>query len=132
MNQIWRRVRRFARRFGIARVLCLLLLVGLAALRVADPRPIAELRARTYDVLQLIKPRQKTARPAVVIDLDEKSLAKYGQWPWPRTLIADLLNELSKLGAAAVGFDVLFAEPDRMTPALIAGTLRNLDEATAE
>jgi adenylate cyclase len=135
MTQFWRRLRRIARRFGFARLFCLFLLVGLAALRIADPRPIEELRLRTFDTYQLIDPRKKAAlaaRPVRIVDLDEPSLAKYGQWPWPRTRVADLVTELTKLGAAAVGFDVLFPEADRMTPASIALTLRDLDEETRD
>ena len=132
MNRVWRRVRRFARRFGFARVLCLFLLVGLAALRVADPRPIEELRVRTFDMFQIIDPRKKTARPVRIVDLDEQSLAKYGQWPWPRTRVADMVNELTKLGAVAIGFDILFLEPDRMSPGAIAATVRDLDDITRD
>ena len=132
MNRVWRRVRRFARRFGFARLLCLFLLVGLAALRVADPRPIEELRARTFDTFQLIDPRKKTARPVRIVDLDEQSLAKYGQWPWPRTRVADMVNELTRLGAVAIGFDILFLEPDRMSPGVIAATVRDLDDVTRD
>src|SRR3974390_3302627 len=132
MNQIWRRMRRFARRFGFERVFCLALLVGLAALRVADPRPIEELRARTFDTFQVIDPRKKIARPVRILDLDEKSLAKYGQWPWPRTRVADMVNELTKLGAVAIGFDIMFFEPDRMSPGAIAATMRDLDDVTRD
>ena len=132
MNRFWRRLRRFARRFGFARVLCLFILVGLATLRIADPRPIEELRLRTFDSYQLVDPRKKTARPVVIVDLDEKSLAKYGQWPWPRTRLAAMVTELTKLGAAAIGFDVLFSEPDRMNPAAVADTLNGLDESSQE
>ena len=91
-----------------------------------------ELRDRTFDTYQLIDPREKTARPVRVIDLDEKVLAKYGQWPWPRTRVADLINELTKLGAVAIGLDVMFFEADRMTPASIADSFRDIDEATRE
>ena len=51
--------------------------------------------------------------PIRVVDIDEQSLAKIGQWPWPRTTVRDLLSELTAKGAAVVAFDVLFAEPDR-------------------
>src|SRR4029079_2248287 len=127
MNRVWRRARRLARGFGFARVLCLFLLIGLAALRVAEPRPSEELRLRTFDTFQLIDPRKKTARPVRIVDINEASLAKYGQWPWPRTRIADLFNKLTRLGAVTIGFDVLFAEPDRMTPGALADALRDLD-----
>src|SRR5947208_1529420 len=120
----------FARRFGYARLLCLALLIGFAALRIADPGPIEELRVRTFDTFQLIDPRVKTARPVTIIDIDEKSLAKLGQWPWPRTRIADLVANLTRLGAVVIAFDIVFAEPDRLNPDVAADTIRNLDEET--
>jgi adenylate cyclase len=120
----------FKRRFGYARLLCVGLLIGLAALRVADPAPIEEFRVRTFDTFQVLEPRVKTARPVRIVNIDEKSLAKFGQWPWPRTVVADLVDSLTRLGPAAIGFDVMFAEPDRLNPAVAAGTLRNLDEET--
>ena len=126
-----RRLRRwFARKFGYARLICLALLIGLAVLRVADPAPVQELRVRVFDTFQRIEPRVKTARPVTIIDIDEKSLAKYGQWPWPRTRIADMVINLSRLGAAAIALDVLFPEPDRLNPDAVADTMRYLDDAT--
>src|SRR3954463_11899126 len=118
------------RRIGYARLLCVGLLVGIAALRILDPAPIEEFRVRTFDTFQVIEPRVKTARPVRIVNIDEKSLAKFGQWPWPRTLVADLVNNLTRLGPAAIGFDVMFAEPDRLSPAVAAEVLRNLDEET--
>ena len=132
MQLLWRRVRRLARRFGYARALCVTFLIGLAMLRIADPSATEELRVRTFDTFQRIDPRVKTARPVRIIDIDEKSLAKYGQWPWPRTRIAELVNALTKLDAAVIAFDVVFAEPDRLTPGVAADTIRGLDEATRD
>ena len=126
--RIWRRW--FARRFGYARLVCLGLLIGLAALRVADPAPIEELRVRVFDTFQVIEPRVKTARPVTIVDIDEKSLAKLGQWPWPRTRLADLVTNLTTLGAAVIAFDIVFAEPDRLNPGAAAETMRYLDELT--
>src|ERR1700719_2518279 len=126
-----KKIRRwFGRKFGYARLLCLALLIGFAALRVADFAPIEELRVRTFDTFQLIDPRMKTARPVTIIDIDEKSLAKLGQWPWPRTRIADLIANLTRLGAVVIAFDIVFAEPDRLNPDIAADTIRNLDEET--
>src|SRR5947207_12002632 len=122
----------FKRRIGYARLLCLALLIGFAALRVADPAPVEELRVRTFDAFQRIDPRKKTARPVTIVDIDDKSLGKLGQWPWPRTRIADLVSELTRLGAVVIAFDVVFSEPDRLNPEAVADTLRNLDEATRE
>ena len=120
----------FKRRFGYARLVCLALLIGFAALRIADPAPVEELRVRTFDTFQRIDPRVKTARPVTIVDIDEKSLAKLGQWPWPRTRIADLVTELTRLGAVVIAFDVVFSEPDRLNPDFAADTFRNLDEET--
>jgi adenylate cyclase len=120
----------FARRFGYDRLVCLALLIGLAAFRIADPAPVEELRVRTFDTFQLIDPRVKTAKPVTIIDIDEKSLAKLGQWPWPRTRIADLVANLTRLGAVVIGFDIVFAEPDRLNPDVAADTIRDLDEET--
>src|ERR1700723_4644499 len=92
----------FKRKFGYARLVCLALLIGVAALRIADSAPIEELRVRTFDTFQRLDPRVKTLRPVTIVDIDEKSLSKLGQWPWPRTRIADLVASLTRLGAVAI------------------------------
>src|SRR5438874_6389215 len=124
----------FARKFGYARLVCLALLVGFAVLRIADPAPVQELRVRTFDTFQVIDPRVKTARPVTIVDIDERSLAdpRLGQWPWPRTRLADIINNLTRLGAVVIAFDAVFSEPDRLNPDIAADTFRNLDEATRE
>jgi len=118
------------RRFGYARLVCLVLLIGIAAVRHWDPPPVQELRLRTFDLFQVLDPRKKTIRPVTIVDIDEKSLAdpKLGQWPWPRTRIADIINNLTRLGAVVIAFDVVFAEPDRLNPDIAADTFGNLDE----
>jgi adenylate cyclase len=124
----------FSRKFGYSRLMCLALLVGFAMLRILDPGPLQELRVRTFDRFQMIDPRVKKVRPVTIVDIDEKSLAdpRLGQWPWPRTRIADMINNLTRLGAAAIAFDVVFSEPDRLNPDIAADTFRGLDEATRE
>ncbi len=120
----------FKRRIGYARLLCFALLIGFAALRVADPAPVEEIRVRTFDAFQRIEPRKKTIRPVTIVDIDDKSLEKLGQWPWPRTRLADLVTELTRLGAVVIAFDAVFSEPDRLNPAFAADTFRNLDPET--
>ena len=127
-----KRIARWARQFGIARAVCILLLFALVPLRIADPLPIEELRLRTFDLFQVLRPREQKVRPVVIVDIDEASLREIGQWPWPRTVIADLITRLRTAGAVAVGFDVIFAEPDRMSPAVAAGSFRGLDAETRE
>jgi adenylate cyclase len=127
-----KRVARWAKQFGIARAVCVLLLLALVPLRVADPPPIAELRLRTFDLFQVLHPREQTIRPVVIVDIDETSLKEIGQWPWPRTIVADLVTRLREAGAAAIGFDIVFAEPDRMSPAVAAKSFHGLDEETRD
>jgi adenylate cyclase len=122
----------FGRKFGFARLVCLALLIGIAALRLADFAPIEELRVRVFDFYQRIDPRVKTTRPVTIVDIDEKSLAKLGQWPWPRTQIAELVASLTRLGAVVIAFDAVFSEPDRLNPDAAAEMFRNLDDATRE
>ncbi|HEV2153105.1 adenylate/guanylate cyclase domain-containing protein [Bradyrhizobium sp.] len=120
----------FARKFGFARLMCLALLVIFAGIRLWDPPPVQELRLRTFDMFQLIDPRHKAVRPVTIVDIDDKSLAKLGQWPWPRTRIADLIQNLTSNGAVVIGFDVVFSEADRLNPDLVASQMRYLDDAT--
>jgi adenylate cyclase len=119
---------RWARRFGLTRAICLLLLLALVPLRILDPPPLEEIRLRTFDFYQTLRPRQTTARPVTIVDIDESSLKEIGQWPWPRTIVADLVTRLTQLGAVAIGFDIIFAEPDRMSPGIAATSFRDLDE----
>lgn len=121
----------FARKSGFARLVCLALLVVFAGLRLWDPPPVQELRLRTFDLFQLIDPRDKKGvRPVTIVDIDDRSLAKFGQWPWSRTRIADMIINLTNNGAVAIGFDVVFSEADRLNPDLVANQMRYLDDAT--
>ncbi|PIP35606.1 MAG: adenylate/guanylate cyclase domain-containing protein, partial [Desulfobacterales bacterium CG23_combo_of_CG06-09_8_20_14_all_52_9] len=74
--------------------------------------PVA-LDHKLYDSLLTSAPLQKTTGLAVVVDIDEKSLKRFGQWPWPRYRMAQLAERLFRCGALAVSFDMVFAEPDR-------------------
>ncbi len=98
-------------------------LVGLALImfgcfiRVMDPYPVQMSRLIYFDVLQRISPRAyDPGLPVRVVDIDERSLATWGQWPWPRTQLAHMVTRLSDYGAAAIAFDMLFVEPDRYSP----------------
>jgi adenylate cyclase len=121
---------RWARRFGLTRAICVLLLFALVPLRILDPAPLEEIRLRTFDFFQSLRPRETVSRPVVIVDIDEASLKEIGQWPWPRTILADLITRLAELGVVAIGFDIIFAEPDRMSPSIAATSFRNLDDDT--
>lgn len=110
---MWKR-RLSALLFGAAVV------VALVVLRAADPYAVRVARETAFDVFQQIKPREAPADlPVRILDIDEASLAKIGQWPWSRQIMAEIATRLTELGAAAIAFDVLFPEPDRLSPSAI-------------
>jgi adenylate cyclase len=84
-----------------------------AALAITRPATLSHVEYDVYDTLM----RASTPRPpsgrVVVVDVDEESLAAIGQWPWRRDVIGSLIATLRDMGAAAIGVDVIFAEPDR-------------------
>jgi adenylate cyclase len=93
-------------------------IVASLALRVWDPSPVARLRSLVFDAYQRVSPRAfNPDLPVRIIDIDEESLKEIGQWPWPRTMLADLIDKLAANGAAAIGVDMVFPEADRMSPA---------------
>jgi adenylate cyclase len=120
------------RRFGTGRIVGLLLLVALLALRIWDPVPIEALRQKSFDIYQLMHPRAERQDLVAIVDIDEQSLRALGQWPWPRTVMADLVAKLVERGGTVIGFDVLFPEPDRSSPEVAAETFQGLDNATRE
>ncbi len=126
-----RRLRALLRRFGFSRVLGLSLLLPLLALRVWDPAPLEILRVKIFDLYQVAQPREPLMEPAVIIDIDEESLAAVGQWPWPRNDVARMIALLREAGTVAIAFDVVFAEPDRTSPALYAETLDGVEPEIA-
>ena len=121
---VWRMLDR--RRTLAVALLCFAVI---AVLRVWDPPPVEVVRLRLFDSLQALSPREFKPAPIAIVDIDEASIAAYGQWPWPRSRIAALVGALRDAGVAAIGFDVIFAEADRLSPALIA---RDLDGLSAE
>jgi adenylate cyclase len=109
------------------------ILAGAVWLRSADPYLVETFRVKTFDLYNRLQPREpQPGSPVRIIDIDEKSLGEIGQWPWPRTVVADLVTALRDYGVAVVGFDVVFAEPDRTSPDRIAGSIRGADPQTLE
>ena len=106
-------------RSGLWRLLRAALLLALvlgALLHASGVRPMRFITALEHAIadarLRLLMPRTLDAR-IVIVDVDEKSLADIGRWPWGRDRLAALTNELfERQKAAVVGFDMLFAEPD--------------------
>ena len=110
----------------------LILLALLLGLRIADPLPVETLRLQVFDTFQRLLPRRVGNEPVLVVAIDEASLAAVGQWPWPRTIVAELVRRLGEAGAAAVGLDIIFAEPDRTSPPVVADQIPNLPDYLRE
>ncbi|MEE8424833.1 MAG: CHASE2 domain-containing protein, partial [Elusimicrobiota bacterium] len=100
------------------------LLIGALFLRFADPAALVDIRHWTFDAFQRAAPREyRPDSPVRIIDIDDESLEKIGQWPWPRTQVAAVVERLQELGVGVIVFDVVFAEPDRTSPKQIAKSL---------
>jgi adenylate cyclase len=78
------------------------------------------LRNAWFDAYQRMMPRSQVAQPATIVAVDEKSLAQLGQWPWPRTLVARLVDSIAEHRPLALGVDIIFAEADRLSPSELA------------
>lgn len=98
------------------------------ALQTWDFGGLKAVNEAAFDEYQRQKPRQiDPSVPVRVVDIDVRSLAELGQWPWPRTELAELLTRLSQLGVLSVAFDVVFAEPDRTSPIFIEKSWQKYD-----
>ena len=80
-------------------------------------------RNKVFDYYQNASPRPYVDTSVRFVDIDEESISRIGQWPWPRTTLAKMTDNLSNAGAAVISYDMVFPEPDRTSPALIAKEL---------
>lgn len=113
-------------KLGLPRLVGLVVLLALTLVKYSDPAPLERFRLWVFDQYLIGKPREAGQSPVVVIDVDEKSLARIGQWPWSRAVLARLVDKIGEAGAAAIGFDIVFPEPDRLSPPRLADTLTGL------
>jgi adenylate cyclase len=90
--------------------------VAFAALTWLQPAWADRLQSASFDAYQSLAPRQVSVLPVTVVEIDQKSLAGIGQWPWPRTQLARLVNTLKRADAAAIGLNVLMPEADALSP----------------
>ncbi len=89
-----------------------------------NPVPVQTLRNAVFDQYQRWQPRHYKPAPVRIVDIDDESLRRLGQWPWPRTRIAELTARLQNARAAVIAFDIVFAEPDRTSPKAMLGMWR--------
>src|SRR4051794_21610749 len=104
-------------------LLPLSILLLAVAMRVAAPGLLDRGALIAFDLYQRAAPRETGNLPIRIVDIDEASLKELGQWPWPRGIIARLINRLREAGASVVGFDIAFAEPDRTSPRMLVPLL---------
>lgn len=112
------------------RSLALVLLALAALLLWRQEAPLFGLRHLLFDHYQRLHPRDRSVVPALVVDIDEASLVAQGQWPWPRDRVADLVARILAGRPLALGIDILFVEPDRLSPPELARRLPQLPGET--
>jgi signal transduction histidine kinase len=100
------------------------------ALRIIDPATMEGLRLAYFDFEQSAWPQALRDRHVVIVDIDQASLTAVGQWPWPRSTVARLTNDIAAMQPAVIGFDVLLPLPDRLSPQEIIRALPSINEAT--
>ncbi len=104
-----------------------LALLAVLALQLADVAALTRVGQLVFDSYVRAEPRQYQPVPVKVVDIDEASIRQFGQWPWPRTEIARLIQELGNAGASVVALDIVFSEPDRTSPPQIADRLKQMN-----
>ncbi|HEY8244277.1 MAG TPA: CHASE2 domain-containing protein, partial [Casimicrobiaceae bacterium] len=112
--------------------------IGLAVLGVlalvlwAQPPFVTRQQLQWFDASQRLMPRTVKSTPAVVVDIDQRSMAALGQWPWPRTVLAQLIREIQRAKPHAIGLDILMSESDRSSPEHWLDTLPTHDSELAQ
>lgn len=111
---------------GLAMALLLLIL------HIFQPPFVGSISNLVFDTYQRAWPRPYEDAGVRVVDIDDESIRRLGQWPWPRTDAVRLTDALTNAGAAAIAFDVVFSEPDRTSPARAVEILRQNPEARGD
>ncbi len=98
-------------------------IVLVLAFAYGNPALFERFRNIVFDGYQRLAPRQEAGAPLAFVEIDEAASDPRGQWPWPRTTLAALVDRLGQLGAATIAFDMVFSEPDRTSPQLAVSAL---------
>ncbi|HZV63621.1 MAG TPA: SpoIIE family protein phosphatase [Telluria sp.] len=111
-------------RAGRGRPLALVLTALLGMLLcVPGDGPLPALRLALFDSYQALMPRHRASGPAQVIGIDEAAIKQFGQWPWPRTRLAELVDRIAAGGALAIGLDIIMPDADMTSPEALAASL---------
>ena len=89
---------------------------GLLATEIFNPNSFERVGNLVFDSYQKAAPREQPELPIKIVLIDDLALEKLGQFPWPRTVMAELIEQLAAVGAATVALDIVFSEPDRTSP----------------
>ncbi len=109
-----------------------MLLVALTVLVEQSPAPVQGLRHLVFDGYQRLFKLERVSHPVTIVVIDEASLARYGQWPWPRTRVAELIEAIAQAKPAAIGLDLFFPEADRFSPESLVREVSGIPPEFAE
>ncbi len=94
----------------------LIILVLLITLKIANPSFVKSISYLSFDLYQKVFPLEKGDTEVIIIDIDEKSLGKFGQFPWSRSVFAKIIENVNKASPKVIGFDIFFTEKDKQSP----------------
>ena len=118
-----------SRRIWLVGLLTLALLATAIGL---EPVWNTRLQSFWFDSFQRLQSRTVESTPAIVVEIDERSIDALGQWPWPRTLLAKLIRDIELYQPAAIGIDIWMPEADRLSPQQLLAAARQKDPVLAE
>jgi adenylate cyclase len=113
----------------LIQLLSVLVVLAIAGAQMLNTEPLRQGRDGLFDIYQRLSPRMVApgeGNNVVVVDIDDESLRRVGQWPWPRDIVARMLDRLTDAEVASVGFDMVFSEPDRTSPRLVLNNVHDL------
>ena len=111
------------KKFFIYFLVIVLLSIALATVYTFIPKTLDSFDNRLRDYMFILRGSKPDSKNVVIVDIDDKSLKKVGQWPWSRNIVSNLLTNLNNAGVGLIAFDIVFAEADRSNPATLVKKL---------
>jgi serine phosphatase RsbU (regulator of sigma subunit)/CHASE2 domain-containing sensor protein len=108
--------------------------LALLSVPVAVPEwaPLPQIQLTWFDVYQRALPRERRAEPVTIVDVDARSLGEFGNWPWPRFMLAELIEQIGAGGARAIGLELILSEADPTSPEALIGRLDSAHRSTID
>jgi adenylate cyclase len=116
-------LRRLVERLGVLGI-CVALGLAVATLRLATPWPLELLDLKAVDLRFQVRGARMPSNVITIVGIDERSLARFGRWPWPRSRLADLVERLTAYGAKTIAFDAVFDQADAPNDARFTAAIR--------